>query len=39
MSRMLRLYVAATVLAAAVVMAAGWPERFATDWATTWRGW
>ena len=32
MSRKLRLYVAATVLAAAVVMAAGWPERFATDW-------
>jgi len=28
----LRLYVAGTVLAAAAVLAFGWPERFATDW-------
>ncbi len=32
MSRRLRLYVAGTVLAAAAVLALGWPERFATDW-------
>jgi len=32
MSRRLRLYVAATVLVAAAVMALGWPERFASDW-------
>ncbi len=32
MSRRLRLYVAATVLAAAALLAVGWPERFATDW-------
>jgi len=28
----LRLYVAGTVLAAAAVLAFGWPDRFATDW-------
>jgi signal transduction histidine kinase len=32
MSRRLRLYVAGTVLAAAAVLALGWPDRFASDW-------
>lgn len=32
MSWRLRLYVAGTVLAAAAVLALGWPERFAGDW-------